>query len=208
MTEKQTEEIRGLIVALSSTNEDTFKYKGNTYVRDATTASTTDVPSLKKAPEKMSGQLISPMIEATYTQNGNELGMNTTIYKPKSSVYETISEAEKERLEKPRKNLMQNSVYGMHGQVSKFKHHTNKDPEYWSLIGKYPELKTAVTEMQTPIDNSVFKGTIGVGISVYGTTIAIYRYYISTKRFGNRAKAYSERYKELQPFLVPTQFIE
>ena len=53
--EEQTEEIRGLIVALSSTNEDTFKYKRSTYVRDATTASTTEAPSLKKAVEKKYG---------------------------------------------------------------------------------------------------------------------------------------------------------
>ncbi len=55
MTEEQTEEIRGLIVALSSTNEETFKYKGSTYVRDATTASTAELPSLKKAAEKKFG---------------------------------------------------------------------------------------------------------------------------------------------------------
>lgn len=55
MTEEQTEEIRGLIVALSSTNEETFKYKGSTYAKDATTASTFEVPSLKRAAEKKHG---------------------------------------------------------------------------------------------------------------------------------------------------------
>lgn len=53
--QEQTEAIRDFIVALSSTNEDTFKYKGSTYVRDTTTASTADLPSLKKAAEKKFG---------------------------------------------------------------------------------------------------------------------------------------------------------
>lgn len=226
MTEEQTEEIRGLIVALSSTNEETFKYKGSTYARGATTASTAEVPSLKKAAEKKFDQLTSSMIEATYTQNGNELTMNATIYKTESTVYETVSEAEKQRDAVPeggfRRNEMvilaavrksvqksiRNSVYGMRGQAAKLKRYTNKDAEYQSLIEKHPELKATVTEMQTAIDNSVFKGTIGVGIGDYGATIAVYRYYISTKRFGNRANAYSERYKELQSHLAPSMFIK
>lgn len=53
--EEQSEEIRELMVALSNCQEDTFKYKGSTYVRDATTASTAEVPSLMKVTEKKFG---------------------------------------------------------------------------------------------------------------------------------------------------------
>ena len=47
--EEQSEEIRELIVALSNCQEDTFKYKGNTYARVSATATTTSTEiSLKK----------------------------------------------------------------------------------------------------------------------------------------------------------------
>ena len=232
MTEEQTEEIRGLIVALSSTNEDTFKYKGSTYARGATTASTAEVPSLKKAAEKKFGQLTSPMVEATYVQNGNELTMNTTIYKTESNVYETVSEAEKMRAV-PEGGFKRNemvfvtsdrtrvafnkSQLSMADKELKQKlndlgltvhDYTSSDPEYRALIEAEPCVKEAVMQMQSAIDRSVFKGVIGVGIQVSGEVVYVHRYYISTKRFGNRVKAYSERYEELRKHLVPTEFIE
>lgn len=233
MTEEQTEEIRGLIVALSGTNEETFKYKGSTYSRGATTASTAEVPSLKKAAEKKFGRLTSPMVEATYTQNGNELTMNATIYKTESTVYETVSEAEKQRDAVPEGGFKRNemvfvtsdrtriafnkSQLSMADKELKQKlndlgftvhDYTSSDPEYRALIEAEPCVKEAVMQMQSAIDRSVFKGVIGVGIQVSGEVVHVHRYYISTKRFGNRAKAYSERYKELRPLLTPSQFIE
>lgn len=231
MTEEQTEEIRGLIVALSSTNEETFKYKGSTYSRGATTASTAEVPSLKKAAEKKFGQPTSPMVEATYTQNRNELTMNTTIYKTESNVYETASEAEKQRDAVPeggfkrnemvtlaavRKSVqksIRNSVYGMRGQAVNgrgfvWSNYDSTHPRYRELTDKHPCIKEAVLQMQSAIDRTPFKGVIGVGIREYGSAVWVYRTYVSTRRFVNRVKAYSERYKELQPFLAPAQFIE
>jgi hypothetical protein len=111
-------------------------------------------------------------------------------------------------MEKSRQKFINNSIYGIHPQILNIKQYTNKNSEYWSLIEKHPELKAAVTEMQTAIDNSVFKDAIGVGICDYGATIAVYRYYLSTKRFVNRAKAYSERYKELRPHLTPSVLLK
>lgn len=217
--EEQTEEIRGLIVALSSTNEDTFKYKGSTYVRVATTASTAEVPSIKKAAEKKFGQLTSPMVETTYSQNGNELTMNTTIYKTESNVYETVSEAKKRSDAVPEggfkpnemivltasQKLNRDSLYGTHTSYGSY---SSGHPRYRELMELHPAVKEAVQEMQNAIDRTPFKGVIGVGIRECGANIWVFRNYVSARRFVNRVKAYSERYKELRPFLAPTQFID
>jgi hypothetical protein len=219
MTEEQTEEIRGLIVALSSTNEDTFKYKGSTYARDATTASTAEVPSLKKVAEKKFDQLTSPMVEATYTQNGNELTMNTTIYKTESNVYETVSEAEKQRDAVPEGGFKRNEMVTLvaerksgqqadNGRGFVWSNYDSAHPRYRELTDKHPCIKEAVLQMQSAIDRTPFKGVIGVGIREYGSTVWVYRTYVSARRFVNRVKAYSERYEELRKHLVPTQFIE
>ncbi len=159
------------------------------------------------------------MIEATYTQNGNELTMNTTIYKTESNVYETVSEAEKQRDAVPEGGFKRNEMVTLvaerksgqqadNGRGFVWSNYDSAHPRYRELTDKHPCIKEAVLQMQSAIDRTPFKGVIGVGIREYGSTVWVYRTYVSARRFVNRVKAYSERYEELRKHLVPTQFIE
>lgn len=221
MTEEKTEEISSLILALSSTNEDTFKYKGSTYVRVTTTASTTEAPSLKKAIEKkyghresyerikdkpiirkhMSSEQMAKMVEK---HNGNSV---SGAHAPDSAYSEILPSGGFKRNEMvvlgTTKTPDNRWLYGF-----PYGNYNSSHSRYHELMEMHPAVKEAVLEMQAAIDRTPFKGVIGVGIREYGAIIWVFRNYSSTRRFVNRVKAYSESYERLRKHLVPTQFTE
>ena len=178
--EEQSEEIRDLIVALSNCQEDTFKYKGSTYTRVSATATTTSTQiSLKK----------TTMNENTQASIFPEGGLRRN---------EMV-------ILKAFQKFNNNSVYRCRAPAVPFitsRRYTDKDPEYFGTLDKYPELKEAEQSMRTAINNSVFTDLIDVKVSVGNTgMVGIHRVYKSTIRMLNRIKAYSERYEELSPHL-------
>ena len=107
-----------------------------------------------------------------------------------------------------------NSVSGAYApdsaynKILSYGSYNSSHSRYHELMEMHPAVKEAVLEMQTAIDRTPFKGVIGVGIREVGSIVWVFRNYSSTRRFVNRVKAYSEHYKELRPFLAPTQFID
>lgn len=223
MTEEKTEEISSLILALSSTNEDTFKYKGSTYVRVTTTASTAEAPSLNKAIEKkyghresyerikdkpiirkhMSSEQMAKMVEK---HNGNSV---SGAHAPDSAYSKILPSGGFKRNEMVVLSATGKSKQNQDiGRGFVWRDYSNDHPRYCELIETHPAVKEAVLEMQAAVDRSPFKGVIGVGIREYGATIWVFRNYASSYRFVNRVKAYSESYERLRKHLVPTQFIK
>lgn len=192
MTEEQTEEIRGLIVALSSTNEETFKYKGSTYARDSATATTTSTEiSLKKTTMNENTQA-SIFPEGGFCRN--EMAILKAEKQRKSDEwFDTCLE----RLKNP-KMSSDGQIRLEYPAICR----SERDRGFEKLIDINDSLKSEVRRFQSVIRESVFKGVLTTYVFVFAGKATVYFLY-SGHRTINRIKAYSELYKKLKTSLEP-----